>query len=106
MSTNPHPPTVIHNADRQRFELNLGEHVALLDYTFLDGRVGFDHTLVPDALRGRGAGSTLVRAALTEARARGWRVVPRCSFVADFLQRHPEFADVAAEASPPGETAP
>jgi predicted GNAT family acetyltransferase len=56
----------------------------------------FTHTFVPDALRGRGIAAVLVRTALEEARRTGRRVVPRCSYVAEFIQRHPEFRDLVA----------
>jgi hypothetical protein len=38
--------------------------------------------------------TTLVRAALREARQRRWKIVPRCSYVAGFIERNPEFADL------------
>lgn len=56
----------------------------------------FTHTLVPPELRGRGVAEKLVRAALAEARARGCRVVPQCSYVARFIERHAEYQDLLA----------
>jgi predicted GNAT family acetyltransferase len=47
-------------------------------------------TFVPPALRGRGLAETLVRAALDFARAERLRVIPACSYVAAFVDRHPE----------------
>lgn len=82
--------SVIHNTTLCRFELRTESHLALLEYSHLGGqRVSFDHTEVPDALRGRGVGVKLVEAALDEARKQGWKVEPRCSFVAHYLQKHP-----------------
>jgi len=40
-------------------------------------------------------GSQLVREALDDARSRGFKIVPACSFVADFVRRHPQYADRA-----------
>jgi predicted GNAT family acetyltransferase len=37
-----------------------------------------------------------VRGALEQARAQNLKVVPRCSFVAAYLARHPEFTDLLA----------
>jgi predicted GNAT family acetyltransferase len=54
------------------------------------------HTETPPALRGRGIASRLVQGALELIRADGMKVVAGCSFVADYLDKHPEFADVAA----------
>ena len=64
-------------------------------------RVVFDHTLVPDELRGRGIAAKLACAALTEARQQRWRIVPRCSYVAAFIKRHPEFANLVDRESRP-----
>ncbi|HZQ02403.1 MAG TPA: GNAT family N-acetyltransferase [Gaiellaceae bacterium] len=42
----------------------------------------------------RGLGAALVRAALDDARDRGFRVVPICPFVEAYVRRHPEDADL------------
>jgi predicted GNAT family acetyltransferase len=52
------------------------------------------HTEVPPTLRGQGIASRLTRGVLEAARAQGLKVVPRCSFVAAFMGRHPEFNDL------------
>jgi predicted GNAT family acetyltransferase len=36
----------------------------------------------------------LTQHALEHARARGYRVVPSCPFVAAYVQRHPEYHDL------------
>ena len=48
-------------------------------------------TYVPPAARGRGVGSALVEAALTQACRDGRRVIPTCWFVGTWLTEHPEF---------------
>ncbi len=52
-----------------------------------------DHTGVPDALRGTGAGRALVERLVADARAEGWKIVPLCPFVNSQRARHPEWAD-------------
>jgi predicted GNAT family acetyltransferase len=49
----------------------------------------------PEA-EGKGVASELVRWALDDVRGRGLRIVPRCPFVAAYLKRHPEYADLVA----------
>ena len=41
---------------------------------------------VPPADEGKGIGARLVRAALDDARQRGFKIVPACSFVAAFVR--------------------
>jgi predicted GNAT family acetyltransferase len=94
MTPDPHPPSVIHNTSQQHFELRVHDQLAYLSYTQDGRRVVLDHTYVPDTLRGRGLAGVLARAALEEARGRGWKVVPQCSFVATYIERHPEFEDL------------
>lgn len=53
-----------------------------------------DHTLVPNTLRGTGAASTLVEALITDARAKGYRIMPLCPFVRAQSHKHPEWSDV------------
>jgi predicted GNAT family acetyltransferase len=52
------------------------------------------HTLVPEAIGGRGVAADLTRAALETARANGWKVVPMCSYAVTYLRRHPEYNDL------------
>ena len=52
------------------------------------------HTLVPGALRGTGAATTLVEALIADARAKAYRIVPLCPFVRSQSQKHPEWSDV------------
>ena len=53
-----------------------------------------DHTGVPDAFRGQGAGARLVTRAVEDARAAGIRITPLCPFAAAQFKRHPEWHDV------------
>lgn len=86
---------VLHVPEARRFELRHDSGaVAELTYTPLADAMNFDHTYVPDSLRGRGIAAALTRGALQEARRLGWKIVPSCSYVASYIQRHPEFSDL------------
>lgn len=92
----PDPATVRHHADAHRFEAVVDGHLAVCEYEDVDDRRIFTHTLVPPELRGRGLAEQLVRAALADARARGRKIVPACSYVARLVERHQEYADLLA----------
>ena len=85
------------NPARSRYELRDDGHlVGFTEYHERDGLHVFPHTVVTRPKRGAGYGATLVRGALDDARRRGWRIVPECPFVADFVAEHPEYADLVA----------
>jgi predicted GNAT family acetyltransferase len=79
---------------RSRFELEIDGAVAFADYRLAGNRVIITHTETPPALRGRGIASQLVKGTLELIRADGHKVVAGCSFVVDYLEQHPEVADL------------
>ncbi|MDT5338170.1 MAG: uncharacterized protein QOD90_3675 [Mycobacterium sp.] len=82
-------------AEPNRFTIALdGQTVGLADYVDRDGRRTFPHTEVDRAFRGRGLASILVAEALRATRDEGLRIVPACSMVADYIDKHPEFEDI------------
>lgn len=54
------------------------------------------HTLVPPEIAGRGVAARLVEAMVADARAQGFRIDPRCSYVEAMFRRHKEWADLRA----------
>ena len=82
---------VRHNPAQNRYELDTEHGIAVAIYRQQGDRAIFTHTEVPSADEGKGIGSQLVRAALDDARRRGLKIVPACSFVAAFIRRHPEY---------------
>ncbi len=78
-----------------RYVLVRDGHRAELTYSRLgDTQVIADHTEVPKALAGSGAGLKLVERLVADARAEGFKIVPLCPFVNAMRRRHPEWADV------------
>ena len=91
-----HPVEVRHDEAASRWTAEIDGHLAHADYELGGGRIVFTHTFVPPELRGRGVAEQLVRAGLAHAREHNLRVVPACSYVAAFIGRHREFADLLA----------
>ena len=92
-------PTVVHRPEEHRYELLVGDaHAGELVYRDrADGVVAFLHTEVDPTLQRSGLGSALVAGALADVRSRGLRVVPVCPFVVDYVRRHPDEVDLAAD---------
>ena len=88
------PSEIIHDATRGRFELRIGDELALLEYRRSPGKICIYHTEVPEQLQRRGYAAQLTRAALDFARAENLQVEPRCPYTAYFLQKHREYEDL------------
>ena len=88
------PIAVLHDHSACHFETVVDGLPCVVDYA-LHGRVmHILHTGVPARLAGRGLAGALVHEVLAQARALGWRVRPVCSYVAAYMQRHPETHDM------------
>jgi len=89
----------LHEADNNgRYEVRIpGHEVAELTFSRPDpATMTADHTWVPRSLRGQGIAQALVERLMDDARARGVRVVLRCSYVRALAARHPEWDDLIA----------
>ncbi len=80
-----------------RYVLRADGHEAELTYSVTSpDLIIADHTGVPDALRGTGAGLALVTRMVADARAEGFRIMPLCPFVNATRKKHPDWADAFA----------
>src|SRR3546814_20159297 len=78
---------IVHdNFERRRFEIELGDSVAIAEYTLPKGMIMFTHTEVPPEHGGKGIGKALIRAGLEAARERGLKVTPNCPFFAAYIK--------------------
>jgi hypothetical protein len=92
-------PEVHHNAARSRYEISLdGRLVGFADYRAHGDTIVFPHTEIEPSMRNQGLGEVLVRGALDDVRARGGTVVAQCWYVTEFIDQHPEYADLLADA--------
>jgi uncharacterized protein len=85
------PAAIVHSG---RFELEQDGHVATLEYTLAGDVLTLIETEVPPALRGSGIAGELAKTALDWARANHKKVDVVCPFVAGYLHKHPEYADL------------
>ena len=85
-------PEVTDNRELSRFEIQIGDALALLAYRRRADRLVLVHTEVPEELGGRGLAGALTQAAIGTAAAEGLTVVPLCPFARSWLERHPDAA--------------
>lgn len=80
-----------HNPDKLCFSTEVDGYNAVLEYCVVDAQtLDFNHTFVPDELRGKGVAAALAKAALAYAKEQHCKVIPSCSYIAVYLQRHPQ----------------
>jgi predicted GNAT family acetyltransferase len=85
---------VVNNMAKHRYELEADGHIAAAYYRFMDGTIVFTHTQVPPELRDTDAASELVKGALDQVRADRFRAAAQCPFVKDWIDKHPDYADL------------
>jgi predicted GNAT family acetyltransferase len=94
--TNAKPAPVLSDAtEANRFEARFDDELAgFVDYRRLGGRLVLLHTEVLPAFEGRGVGSALAAHIFEGARTAAERVSVKCPFIAAWVRRHPEVADL------------
>jgi predicted GNAT family acetyltransferase len=90
--------SVEHDTLAHRFTLSVPSGTAVLSYSPAGpGALELFSTYVPGADRGKGYAALLVEAAVGYARHEGLRIVPSCWYVAHWIRRHPEHADLLSD---------
>lgn len=87
------PTTVTAEADRFTIGVE-GQTVGFAEFSDRDGQRVFTHTEVDGRFEGRGLATILVGEALKQTRSAGKRIVPECTLVADYVEKHDEYADI------------
>ena len=91
-------PTVRDAPEASRYEIRDGEQLlGHADYERRGDTVVFTHTEVDQDSGRKGLGSTLVRAALDDVRVKGGSIVPECSFVRGWIEKHDDYADLVTD---------
>jgi hypothetical protein len=81
--------------ERSRYEILVdGTFAGFTHYRHHGGALVFDHTVIKEQFSGQGLASKLVHATLDDVRARDIRIVPLCEYVAGWLEKHPDYADL------------
>jgi predicted GNAT family acetyltransferase len=78
------------NAEQKRFELQIGDEIAFVEYMIGKKNIAFTHTEVPPALEGKGVGGKLAKYVLNWAIENGYKIQPLCPFISAYVRRHPD----------------
>ena len=89
-------PKVIHNKQDHRYEIWVDDvRVGHADYNVVPGERHFVHTEVDPNQQGKGYAAILMREAFLDMRENSRdNVVPVCSYVVSYMERHPENRDL------------
>jgi len=87
---------VKNNRVENRFEVELGDKLGVIEYRKNGPVYSLVHTEVPEEFRGQGIANHLVREALDQIKAEDGKIIPVCSFVRAYLRRHPEYQPLVA----------
>lgn len=85
------------NEQQNQFEFHKEGHVAFLEYIKEGKKIYLTHTEAPKELQGTGAAGELVKNALQYSRENKLTVVPSCSYVANYVNKHTEWRDVLSD---------
>lgn len=86
---------IVDNPAEHRYEAQLdGRLVGVSEYHLAEDRIVFIHTEIEPSVEGLGIGSRLAAGALDDVRRRGLKVVAECPFIAAWLRRHTDYADL------------
>jgi len=90
--------TVVHNVEANRFEVLLDNgQTAYLEYHEITVGLNFAHTYVPKGYEGKGIAAAIVQFGLEYVRKNNLLLIPSCSYVATYIERHPEFKSLVVK---------
>ncbi len=82
------------NTAEERYEFDLDGDIAVIEYIKDPEVITLTHTFVPQNHQGQGIAAELTEAVLADARDKGLRVIPQCSYVAQYIFSHPEWEEI------------
>lgn len=97
MQTNSDELEIIHNPAENRFETWVDGKLSKLDYLEDGTTIVMTHVGVHPELRGHGVAGKLTETALEYARGKSLRVIPMCSYVATYIRRNPQHAELTKQ---------
>ncbi|MDP9900420.1 GNAT family N-acetyltransferase [Variovorax ginsengisoli] len=87
--------TLTQNVASHRYEAHVdGQLAGYCEYNLLTDAIMFTHTEVLEAFEGQGVGSAIARHVLDAARSEGKHVIPVCQFIAGYIRKHRDYADL------------
>ncbi|MDA3885568.1 MAG: GNAT family N-acetyltransferase [Candidatus Delongbacteria bacterium] len=84
-----------HDKEKQEFFAEIENKKAVLEYNKIDeDTLDYNHTFVPEELRGQKIASNIIKEGMNYAKNNGYKVIPTCPFVKAFTEKNPEFNNI------------
>ena len=88
--------TLVHNIDECKYEYHIDSHIAYITYDDQNGNMHLTHTIVPEALAGKGLARTLLEDVLQEIKKADKKAVAQCSYIVKYQEKNPEASELFA----------
>ncbi len=88
--------TLIHNEPECKYEYHIDGHIAYITYDDQNGNMHLTHTIVPDALAGKGLAKMLLEDVLEQIKKDNKKAVAQCSYIVKYQEKNPEKSDYFA----------
>ena len=88
---------ILHDEGGKRFWTLVDGYTAHVAYEIREKGLDIRHTVVPEAIGGRGIGAAVVEAVDDYARVKQLKPIATCSYAVSWLQRHPEYGGEVGE---------
>jgi len=86
-----------HNPAENRFETWIDGQLSKLDYLEDGDTIVMMHVGVTPEHRGQGVAGKITQVALDYAAGKSLRVIPMCSYVRVYIQRHPVYSELTKQ---------
>lgn len=87
------------NATAHRFEMKVGDELAIIEYKRSSAVIMLLHTEVTPALEGKGAATAIIEKVLDYVETHHLKLVPLCPLIAAYIKKHPEWNRLVYEHS-------
>ena len=85
---------VKNNTEHHRFEVDLGDDLAYIEYAHFKKYLVIMHTFVPLSHRGQGIASRMIKQVLEYIKANNIPIIVYCPAVNKYIDSHPEYRDL------------
>ena len=85
------------DTEKNKFVTYVEGYEAVVEYTLKDNVIDLYRTFTPPELRGKGVAGKLVKYALEYAKENNLKVIPTCSYVRGYIERHENYKELLAE---------